>query len=219
MKKVSDIKLVQETAVSFLHLDIIKTDIPFIIQHPFWNTIYQSYQNKMVNILEDSDTYQYIIKELEEQIRQTNNIGWIITRILKPYRMVFFKYIHSYLSQEDFSYYLAQIWVESEDPNQDPNVSVSTVIRWFKKADKKYLMTSSEDELYNNLPECLKIYRGVAVGRNSKGISWTNDYEKAEWFSKRFDTSDKKGYILTAYIDKEHILTEEKKKLLLIESI
>ena len=61
-------------------------------------------------------------------------------------------------------------------------------------------------ELYKNLPESIRVYRGVAVGRNPKGLSWTNNLEKARWFSNRFNNENEVGYIQTVVVNKKDIL-------------
>jgi hypothetical protein len=76
----------------------------------------------------------------------------------------------------------------------------------FKKCDKKYLMTDEDYQVYEQLPETFTIYRGVAVGRNPKGLSWTQNLETAKWFAHRFDQKDKKGYIQIGTAKKENVL-------------
>ena len=94
----------------------------------------------------------------------------------------------------------------SENPNQDANITIEEFVQWFSQADRKNLMEKDELEYYNNLPETVKIYRGVAVGRaEQQGLSWTCNYETAKWFSQRFDRADEKGYIIKGEIAKKDI--------------
>jgi Cys-tRNA synthase (O-phospho-L-seryl-tRNA:Cys-tRNA synthase) len=67
-------------------------------------------------------------------------------------------------------------------------------------------MTEEDYEVYQSLPETFTIYRGVAVGRNPKGLSWTQNLETARWFAHRFDREDKKGYIQMGMAKKEDVL-------------
>jgi hypothetical protein len=76
----------------------------------------------------------------------------------------------------------------------------------FKKADKKILMTEEDYEVFMSLPDEIVVYRGVAVGRNPNGLSWTDDYEKAKWFSNRFNTEKEVGYIQKAVVQKKNVL-------------
>ena len=47
------------------------------------------------------------------------------------------------------------------------------------------------------------MYRGVAVGRNPDGMSWTRELDGAEWFSRRFGES---GYIIKGIAYKKDVL-------------
>ena len=96
--------------------------------------------------------------------------------------------------------------MSSENPNGDVNVSLRTFVKWFRRADKKLLMTDEDYKVYRDLPSTFRVYRGVAVGRNPKGLSWTRNLSTAEWFAKRFDTKDKKGFIQTAVISRSDAL-------------
>lgn len=202
----SDLNKIKEMAIGFLNLEIYETDFPFIISHPFFSSPYISYNNEIVNFIEKPEIYNSILEECTARIRRAKTIDHIIIMIQKNYRLAFLKYIKEYLSEKDFGYYLGIIWTESENPNQDPNVKLFEIIKWFKSADKESLMNDGELKIYNQLPEKLKVYRGVAVDRKHDGISWTMNYEEAVWFSNRFNRSNKTGYIRSGYIDKKDVL-------------
>lgn len=72
----------------------------------------------------------------------------------------------------------------------------------FLLPDKRALMYDDEYEVYKNLPESFTIYRGVTPGRNPDGMSWTREYDKAEWFANRFG----EGYILEEIANKKDVL-------------
>lgn len=126
--------------------------------------------------------------------------------IRESYQLGFLKNIVSALSQTDLSQLLSMIWVNIENPNQDINASVSEIVRWFKKADKQSLMNQEDYEVYCNLSECFSVYRGVAVGRNPNGLSWTRNLNRAEWFAHRFDRKEQQGYVRDATIFKRDVL-------------
>ena len=44
-------------------------------------------------------------------------------------------------------------------------------------------MQEKDYEVYKSFPDTFNIYRGVAVGRNPKGLSWTQNLETAKWFA------------------------------------
>ena len=129
----------------------------------------------------------------------------IISMINKPYLLAYLKYSRDYLSKKTFSELLAYCWTTSENPNGDVNCSVAEVNSWFRHADKQEMMDEEDYQTFLNFPKEMTIYRGVAIGREPYGLSWTDDIKIAEWFAHRFDTEDKIGYIQEALVKKEWI--------------
>ena len=82
------------------------------------------------------------------------------------------------------------------------NVSLVVAARWVRQADKKILMNETEYEIYLSLPDSFTVYCGVSTGRNPDGMSWTQDLEKTEWFSRRYGT----GYVLEGLAQKKDVL-------------
>ena len=80
---------------------------------------------------------------------------------------------------------------------------MSEVLKLFNKADKSLLMNEDELDIYNKLDNEVKVYRGTKNKDDFKAMSWTLDYDKAEWFANRFGTD---GYILEATINKNDIV-------------
>lgn len=205
--KITDFSKIKDTALCFLYIEPEKIpEIPFLVYHPYFqNTINFSPNGKMLD-LNIPDDLRSIQDTYKEKIEKSKNITDLLYLIRTPYHFTFLKYIKQYLSKSDFDKLLAEMWIMSENPNQDANVQINQFIKWFSKADKNTIMTDIERDYYNSLPDIVNIYRGVAVGRNNeKGLSWTDDIKTAEWFSKRFDRDDKKGYILSAKINKNNI--------------
>lgn len=97
-------------------------------------------------------------------------------------------------------------WVTEENPNMDINCSLKESVQFFKKANKELLMEPKDYEVYKAFPETLTVYRGVAVGRIEKGLSWTANKETAEWFAHRFDNENEKGYVQSMTVSKKDIL-------------
>jgi hypothetical protein len=127
--------------------------------------------------------------------------------IRTPYHLTFLKYCEPYLSPKDLAELFADAWVSSENPNQDVNCPISYLVKMFEKCDKKYLMTEEDYQIYESLPETFTIYRGVAVGRNPQGLSWTQSLEKAEWFAHRFDKpGGQQGYVQMCIAKKSRVL-------------
>lgn len=210
-KRENDIENIRLVALNLLNLPIIPIKgFPFFCSHPFTNSIPMFIpgegKNTYISLnLSDKDDYKKWINFMEEEIN-TWDLNDFFMRINKPYLLTFLKYTSKYMTKSTFSEYLEYCWVVEENPNDDINCPISTIIKWFKEADKTILMDEDEYKIYITLPDNFEIYRGVAVGRNPKGISWTNDFKMAEWFAHRYDRTDKKGYIEKLTIKKEDVL-------------
>lgn len=216
MKK-SNLNEIKNVAKSFLYVEITETQFyPVFVMHPIFESGIQSVkidgQLKMVDITASEDNLELVQSKICEQIDKANTVFSVYNIIRKSYRLTFIKYIKKYLSIDDMSTLLAHAWVTSENPNGDVNVSLETVVKWFKSCNKTILMDEQEYSVYSvysvysELPKDLIVYRGVAVNRNPHGLSWTIDYSKAKWFAHRFDTENEEGYILKASISKFDVL-------------
>ncbi|MBE6152761.1 MAG: hypothetical protein E7166_00845 [Firmicutes bacterium] len=156
-----------------------------------------------LDIINNEDDFKLFVNKMSDVILNAKDVSSIFSMIIKPYRFYFLKIIEDCLSKEDFNYYLKNIWINTEFPNTDKNVSVDESLNLFKNADKNLIMTKSELLKLNTLPDEITIYRGVHKKNNSKALSWTDDYEQALWFAKRFDNN---GYVLQATIKKDDII-------------
>lgn len=211
MLKESNLPEIKKTAKAFLYMPIELTELdPFLaVTHPVFETAIfgdiVNGENVIINLLSDEEGKKRVLKKYERMIDNAEAPYKVYSLIRKSYRLTFIKYIKQHLSKSDFSDLLADAWVSSENPNQDANVKIPMLISWFKQADKKALMTDKEYEVYSSLPSTVTVYRGVAVGRNPKGLSWTANLSTAEWFSNRFNTDTKKGYIQKATVSKSKV--------------
>ena len=207
----SDLDYVKSIASTFLYLDIGATPFsPGIIQHPIFESGYvgitQNGELKIVNVLEDEESRSEVIKQYRERIDRCPNVLNVYNIIRKPYRLTFLKFIWNHLSSRDKGRLLKDAWTGAEDPNQDANVSISEAVKMFKDADRESLMGKGELEFLKSLPDEIKLYRGVAVGRNPKGLSWTPNLELARWFAHRFDKENEKGYVKCGTANKKDVL-------------
>ena len=199
---------IKETAKTFLYLPIKLDDnlSPVIcVHHPFISSCILFINNEFVNIIENPEKLQEYNEYIEEEI-DDSNLYEVYCLLRAPYRLVFLKYCKSFLSSKDLAQLFADAWVSTENPNQDVNCSISYLTKMFKKCDKKYLMTEEDYKVYEQLPETITLYRGVAVGRNPDGLSWTKNISTAKWFAHRFDTEDNTGYIQMTVAKKKDIL-------------
>lgn len=206
------IENIKFTAIKLLKCVPIEPNkhFPMLCSHPFTTSTATAIPNgtnnepKWLNLLIE-DEYNIWIDYIE-QVINTCDINDFYFMINKPYRLTFLKYASQYMTKETFSEYLKHAWITSENPNDDINCSISIIIKWFKIADKKYIMDETEYNKYINLPDTIEIYRGVGINRNPKGLSWTDSLDIAKWFAHRFDTSGNQGYIEKLTVKKENIL-------------
>lgn len=207
MRKTTCLDEVKKQSKILLNIVPIVSDIrfPFIAQHPFTNSTHSFLPKEGMIDLRNEDSYKKWIREMERMI-DIWDLDRIFLMVNNPWNLTWLKYIKPYLSKEDFSRMLRDSWIEEENPNMDANVSIATAIKWFKEADKKYLMSDEEYSYWESLPEELTLYRGVSVGRKKYGLSWTDDKEVAKWFQQRFAHGKKQGALLMAKINKKHCL-------------
>lgn len=210
-KKQTDLNAVKEMAISFLYLPIEETEYsPIVVQHPIFESAHNISQTdsgiSVVNLLEDDKALSETRSRIKQQINECDTLFGVYAIIRKSYRLTFLKYIMPYLSKKDMSELLADAWVSSENPNGDANVSLKTLISWFKKADQTALMTKEDYAIYAALPDIFKVYRGVSIGRNEKGLSYTRSLETAQWFANRFNRDGLHGYVQEAEIKKENAI-------------
>ena len=204
----TNLNKIKEVAKLFLHLPIKvdETLSPLLcVHHPFLSSCVTCINHELINILESPEKLQEYNAYMEEQI-DNGDLYKIFILIRTPYHLTFLKYCYKYLSEKVLAELFAHAWVSTENPNQDVNCSILYLIKMFKKCDKKYLMTEEDYEVYQSLPETFTIYRGVAVGRNPKGISWTQNLKTAQWFAHRFDNEEEKGYIQMTTANKANVL-------------
>ena len=209
MTATTDLQKIREATELLLLVPFsIIEDIPFFVSHPIFDTttVYlKRCDNERYYNLLDADDYRIIIDEYREKIMNASVLGcYMIMRT--AYKLTWVKYCRDYLSEKDLAHYVAQAWVEQENPNQDVNCPIPYLTKLFKSCNKKYLMTEKDYQTYQNLPDKITVYRGVGVNRNPNGLSWTPNLEVAKWFAQRFNSKDKKGYVQTAVISKDKVL-------------
>lgn len=207
MYKETNLEQAKHVAIAFLNLEPKRVaPFPTLVYHPYLDcSMIPGINGGIVDIFEDPQSFEAYKKKMESVI-WNGNLDTIFAYIRKPYQLSYLKHAKSFLSKKDFDTYLAYVWISSENPNQDVNVPIRTLISWFKQANRKYLMEPQELQYYNQLPPIVKIYRGVAVGRaQQEGLSWTCNYNTAAWFANRFNTANKNGYIIQGEIRKEDI--------------
>lgn len=210
MRKETNMAGVKSVAKALLMLDIHLTDYsPVIVQHPFTSSgmVAAPTENglAMLDITQGDENLNAWRGLMVKQIDQAKNAYHIYMMLNKPYALSFLSLAEPHLSQKDFSEILADAWIRSENPNMDKNFVKKSLVDMFKKADQSILMDGEEREVFDSFDDTVTIYRGVTSynAKNIKALSWTTDYQTAEWFAHRFG---EEGTVYEAQISKEHIL-------------
>lgn len=95
--------------------------------------------------------------------------------------------------------------------NRDAEVSHTQLTEMFRHSDPAALMDEAEQAQLAELDDTVTVYRGVTTinSDNLLALSWTLDYETADWFARRFDED---GTVYKAQIDKEHKQSKKQRK-------
>lgn len=166
-----------------------------ILGHPYLSTVYMD-EGKLIRVTKKN--YDEVLKKIDEHIDKITTVYGIFLSMKTPYQMQFLMFAKSYLSEEDYNEMLKDVWMMTERPEQHRR---RDLVDLFKISDKKLLMSADELKKFNELPENIKVYRGVSSRKPLKWLSWTLDEDKAEWFARRFG---KGGKLVEASIPKQH---------------
>ena len=210
MRKETDLEEVKRIASLFLWLPPHETKFsPVIVKHPFTDcgmvVLRNSQQEpETVNILESESALNCWREEIGKLIKQAKSVQELYPLVTKPYTFAFLKHTADYLSQKDLSEILSMAWVNTECPNLDQNLSQRQKLALFKAADPMYLMDASEREKLESLEDEVTVYRGVTsyTVKNIQALSWTLDYETADWFAHRYGAE---GRVYQARINRADI--------------
>lgn len=209
----TDLQSVKEIAICFLYLPIdYDTGLPGLVNHPYTNSQVVSTKDTSSNIylanLSDESNLIEWQKTIEHIILNMNNAHTIFTLIEKPFRLAFLRYTEQYLSVDDLSLILRDVWQTTEFPNTDPNISHQQLCRLFRECDPSVLMNDNERQAMNSLPDTVHVFRGVGSGQKKdiRALSWTLNPDMASWFAYRFDKAKKVGKIYVAEVSRSDIL-------------
>jgi len=209
MNKETNLALVKETATALLWCDIAPTPYsPMIVSHPFTNTGISAIRDedgrtKMLDLTKDTDLSLWR-QAVQDQIDDARDVLDVYRLFNKPYLMVFLHHAQPFLSTDDFSNLLADAWVRTESPHNDPNFTREDLLDMFHAADRRVLMDESEYAEYEALDDPVTVYRGVTPynADSVDALSWSLSYDTAKWFSQRYGQN---GTVYSAEISKEHI--------------
>ena len=175
--------------------DHMDHDSPFgvFIRHPLLVTVHVEEMNAYYN-------YQYLgkRKQADKALKKKNWDRWIWLHE-RPFRLDAFLFICRDMPADEYWSLLRDIWIDTEGPGVNQDIWLELFNRPYPKRRK--MMTGKERRALSDAGRSgeLNIYRGYVDGLDPEdseyieedrdresGISWTLDYNKAEWFAKRF---------------------------------
>jgi hypothetical protein len=101
----------------------------------------------------------------------------------KPYRCETFASISQHLTDAQYWKLLREFWLESENIHESLD-AWRALLNSPRRGRASGLMTRRERAALRELPDVITVYRGVRR-LPDRGLSWTTDRDKAEWFAGR----------------------------------
>lgn len=172
---------------------------------------------RQINIFENEGAYilaKYACKSVIDDIKDFYEFAFWIRY---PFTLDFLEKTIELINMKDFCKYLMEIWVNKNETLQIFKMKSFTFnykkdqerfIKYFKLAEKKYLMNKNELDIYNKMDCNVTIYRGLAEFNkdNIRGISWTINKDIAQNIFANAEKG-KKGYVYKAQINKKDIFS------------
>lgn len=122
----------------------------------------------------------------------------------RPYRLDAFKEYLTLRRLDDRRYWqmVEAIWIDSENIWQHKKLW-REMWREKRPGRQQYVMNDDERAAYDALPDIVTVYRGCNRAKHdAKGLSWTLDISKAEWFARRYQGLN---LVLQGEVKKQHV--------------
>lgn len=174
-----------------------------IVQHPLFSSVtHRDEKTGRLTVLSPDNLEEQrnkVYGKMMQRLEKTPDIMTLMMFIQSPYRIQLLLSLEEYMTRKQFSIQVISIWTHTEFPHQNGQ---KTMVSMFDKTERRYLMTESDRQAYDSLPDLVVVYRGLQRGAIKRGLSWTVNLRMAGWFADRFD---RKGDILVATIPKDRI--------------
>lgn len=169
----------------------------YILRHPLvFSVPYLSPLDEMLN-----QQYEYKKQALSESLQDKNYHKYIFLHE-RPYRFDALREVIQHLDPVQYWNLFKNIWTDYEFISSQ--VDVSSFLDIYP--NPRQMMDDSEKEVFDLLPDKVKIYRGYST--KMKGFSWTLCFHQAKWFSLRFKGKTSGGYkVVSAIVDKNDIIS------------
>lgn len=128
----------------------------------------------------------YVYRQNQERLneyRQKKDFSGAVGCYEKPFLLDGFVEEMHYADDKSYWTTLRSTWTACEFPSTNRELFLTLFNS--PRPCREYLMDDGERKALKKLPDRLEIFRGFA-GSRGKGLSWTLDRDKAEWFARRF---------------------------------
>jgi hypothetical protein len=169
-----------------------------VLQHPLiYQVPYMQISNKLLN-LRYAKAREQIANALQNKLWKS-----VIFLHERPYRFEALNKVASQLGDEYWSI-VSDVWTDSENIWQ--NLAGWKSIWSDKRPGRESVMDEDEISTLQLMPDVMEVYRGTNVRAAIKGLSWTIDRSKAEWFARRYARNNTKMFLATGTVSKVNVL-------------
>ncbi len=181
----------EETLCKELAGCIVQTAIGPMIKHHFINSTYHSKpNNKNKENGQWNEALRLKKKHYEECLFENDfeTISWLIER---PWRISWLHANKELIIEKVGIPMYYEILGDVFNDTETAHKHKEEIIELFNFGGNPLLMMNAEELIkFQELPDVLKVWRGVQSGENVfeislLGCSWTLDFEKAKWFAQR----------------------------------
>lgn len=154
--------------------------LPAMIHHPLMITFYDDSQDSV-------ERYNLVLKAVREQyqaaLTREDYEEALLLHVTRPYRSIFFDMFADKMSDQEYWRLAGRLWIDQENPEDFPDEWKARFTA--ERPEKHHIMTESEREAFDALPDTFTIYRGGPEAKRDV-LSWTTDLKTARWFADRY---------------------------------
>lgn len=162
----------------------------------------------LIDVVVEPERYAFINEQyrhkkaaIEQALEERNYKSYIFLHE-RPYR---FDAFCRCIRLKGFDYWptLKSAWIDSENIHENRE-------EWLKlwrsrRPNKETVMSEAERKCLADMPDEIKVYRGINYDRDKKGLSWTIDPNIAKRFSLRFARHRSDPRVIEGVVNKKHV--------------
>jgi hypothetical protein len=123
----------------------------------------------------------------------------------KPYRLVALRKVLGVCEQTSAPALVSSVWIDGEFLSRNRSKWIEV---WQQLPNPRATMNSTQHEEFAALAEEFAIYRGFSTTGHKcehRGLSWTLDRAKAEWFARRYSMEGTRPCVASGRIRKKDV--------------